>query len=50
MTNAQIKKHYKKIGKKGGKKIAERGSDYFRELQKKAVDSRKKKLSTDEKK
>jgi len=36
-----IKEHYKKIASLGGKKIAERGPDYMRELQKKGVEARK---------
>jgi len=37
-----IKQHYQEMGKKGGIKIAERGPDYFRNLQAKSVKARKK--------
>ena len=37
----EVKNYLKKIGKRGGKKTAIRGSEYYRELQKKSVVKRK---------
>ena len=43
MTKAQLKAWYAKIGKRGGKKTAERGPEYYRAIGAKGLKNRRKK-------